>query len=155
MKIKLIVLGTQMPSWVTAGFEEYAKRLKLFTLELHEIPLLKRTKESDLTRILKSESQSILQMLKPHDHLIALEVTGKNDTTETLAEKLRTWIDENRDITLLIGGPEGLSNECLARANSTWSLSSLTLPHPLVRIIVAEQLYRAQSILQNHPYHRG
>lgn len=146
-----------MPGWVTEGFSDYAKRLpKECTLQLIEIPFAgKRDKHSDLPKLAAKEAEHMLKHVAPQDHCIALEVTGKAYGTEHLATQLANWQQAGRDVALLVGGPEGLAPACLHRANQQWSLSPLTLPHPLVRIVVAEQLYRAWSILANHPYHRG
>lgn len=155
MRIKLIAFGTKMPSWVTESFQEYTKRLPQdFYFELRELPLQKRGKNGDLKRILQRESQTMLNEIDNRHHCIALDMQGKSWDTETLSQKLQTWQSSGQDICFLIGSPEGLSTECKARANQCWSLSALTLPHPLVRVILAEQLYRSWSLLNRHPYHR-
>ncbi|MDE1461862.1 23S rRNA (pseudouridine(1915)-N(3))-methyltransferase RlmH [Spartinivicinus poritis] len=155
MRVRLIAVGTKMPSWVVAGYSEYAKRLPSdCKLESCEIPLAKRTKGSDLKRAQKKEGEQMLAAIAPSDRVIALDLTGKPWSTEQLADQLSGWRLDGRNVALLVGGPEGLAPECLARAEQKWCLSPLTLPHPLVRVLVAEQLYRAWSILQNHPYHR-
>lgn len=155
MIIRLIAIGTKMPSWVNEGFNEYAKRLtSACPFELIEIQAEKRTKNSDLNRIMQTEGEKILSIIKPNHRVIALEVTGNAWSTKQLAQNLKSWQLDGRAIDLLIGGPEGLSPSCLQKAELKWSLSPLTLPHPLVRIVVTEQLYRAQSILLGHPYHR-
>ena len=155
MIIRILAIGTKMPDWVVSGFHEYAKRFtSSCSLELCEIPAEKRTKTVDVVRIIERESEKLLAAIKPDTLVIALDVKGKSWSTEELAEKLKSWHVNGRHIDLLIGGPDGLSEKCLARADIKWSLSPLTLPHPLVRILLAEQLYRASSILQNHPYHR-
>ena len=147
MQIKLIAVGTKMPNWVQTGYAEYAKRIQgQFTLSLHEIPAQTQHK--------KRESEAMLKALGKNDRVIALHVTGKSFTTEALTTHLRTLLQQGQDISLLIGGPEGLSDDCLARSNEQWSLSGFTLPHPLVRVVIAEQLYRAQSIINGHPYHK-
>lgn len=155
MKLKLITFGTQMPTWVQTGYQEYSKRLQsTCPIELIELPLIKRNKNSDLNRILREESKQMLAVIKPDDHVIALAIQGKSYSTENLASELQQWQLLGRNVCLLVGGPEGLSEECLARANGKWSLSALTLPHPLVRVILVEQIYRAMTILAGHPYHR-
>ncbi|MBB71912.1 MAG: 23S rRNA (pseudouridine(1915)-N(3))-methyltransferase RlmH [Legionellales bacterium] len=155
MNLQLIAVGKSMPSWVMAGFEEYAKRLPHpFTLQLIELPAGKRGKGANIEQLTAKEGELALSHIPPHHHVIALTVDGKPWSTEQLAEQLADWRDNSIDVSLLIGGPEGLAPACLARANQRWSLSALTLPHPLVRIVVAEQLYRAWSILAGHPYHR-
>lgn len=155
MRVRLIAVGTKMPSWVDAGYNEYAKRLPLdCKVECCEIPLGKRTKGSDLKRAQKKEGEQMLAAIASSDKVIALDLTGKPWSTEQLADQLSSWRLGGQNVALLVGGPEGLAPECLARAEQKWCLSPLTLPHPLVRVLVAEQLYRAWSILQNHPYHR-
>lgn len=155
MVIRLLAIGTKMPAWVTAGFSEYAKRFSAGCMvDLCEIPAEKRTKNADIPRIIEREGEKLLAAIKPSHYVIALDVKGHTFSTEQLAQQLKNWQAEGRNIDMLIGGPDGLASGCLQRADARWSLSSLTLPHPLVRIILVEQLYRAVSILQNHPYHR-
>lgn len=145
-----------MPKWVEAGSEEYCKRIGPdLKLEWHELALGKRGKNADLQRAMKAESDAMLAAVSPTDSVIALDVKGKAWSTEELAAKLKQWQMSGRNTCLLIGGPDGLSSECLARAEQKWSLSTLTFPHPLVRVILAEQIYRAWSINNNHPYHRA
>ena len=145
-----------MPAWVTTAFTEYQKRLpKQCQLELIEIAAKHRGKNADIARILRDEAQAIQQVIKPTQHLIVLDRKGKHISTESLAEKLQTWIDDNQDIALVIGGPEGIEPQMLANALQKWSLSAMTFAHPLVRIMVAEQVYRAWSIIAGLPYHRG
>ena len=144
-----------MPDWVQAGYSEYAKRLpRECALELKEIPLATRSKNTYIARAIEKESESILASIPAQERVIALDVLGKPQTTQTLADALRDWQMQGGNTSLLIGGPDGLSVNCLARANQRWSLSGWTLPHPLVRIVLAEQLYRAWSLLNHHPYHR-
>lgn len=155
MHLRILAIGTKMPAWVQTGFAEYAKRFTAgCTLELCEIPAEKRTKSVDLSRLIEREGERLIAALKPGSHVIALDVQGKAWDTQQLATQLKQWQTHGQTIDLLIGGPDGLAPACLQKANSKWSLSPLTLPHPLVRILLAEQLYRAQSILLNHPYHR-
>ena len=156
MKLKVIAVGTKMPPWVEMGAQEYSKRLpRDMPLEFIEIPIGNRAKNANLARAVKQESDQILAQVKPQDHVIALEVTGNNWSTEKLAKQMQNWQMQGQNIIFLIGGPDGLSDACRARANQQWSFSALTLPHPIVRIILSEQLYRAWSITQNHPYHRS
>lgn len=155
MLIRILAIGNKMPSWVDEGYLEYAKRFPFSCqLEIVEIPAEKRTKQADIARITEREGQKLLAAIKPGNRIIALDVKGQTWSTEQLANHLNTWHQEGRNTDLLIGGPDGLSPVCLQKAEMKWSLSALTLPHPLVRIILAEQLYRALSILQKHPYHR-
>lgn len=156
MKVKVIAVGTKMPKWVDEGSSEFTKRLpRDFKVEFIEIPLGNRSKGADVKRAIQSESKNILDAISDRDWVVALEVRGRSWTTEQLAEQVTDWRMRGGDVALLVGGPDGLSDECRKRANQQWSLSALTLPHPLVRILLAEQLYRAYSITQNHPYHRA
>jgi 23S rRNA (pseudouridine1915-N3)-methyltransferase len=155
MKIQLIAVGTKMPDWVEKGYQEYARRFpKDMQLELLEINAGKRGKNADIKRILKKEGELTLDAIPKGNKIVTLEVTGKPWTTENLAFEMEKWQLDARNISLLIGGPEGLAPECIAKSEQSWSLSALTLPHPLVRIIVAESLYRAYTLTINHPYHR-
>ena len=156
MKIKLLAVGTKMPSWVTQGYNEYAKRLpREMTLELIELPLGSRGKNADVQRAIQKESDAILSCIDKTDHVIALEVKGHNWSTEKLAQNMERWQMDGLTVVLLVGGPDGLSDACRARANQQWSLSALTLPHPIVRLLLSEQIYRAWTVTQNHPYHRS
>lgn len=145
-----------MPSWVEKGYEEFARRMPAeCSLNLIEITPEKRTKNMDRNRILQKEGDRILTAIPKNTRLLALDVNGNQWSTEELAFQLENWLQDGRNIALMVGGPDGLDIRCKERADSKWSLSRLTLPHPLVRVIVAEQLYRAWTIIQNHPYHRG
>jgi 23S rRNA (pseudouridine1915-N3)-methyltransferase len=156
MKLRILAVGTRMPDWVAAGCNEYGKRMPPeLRVQAIEIPLGNRGKNQSAAKAIESESQALLKAMGPRDFVVALDVLGKTMSTEKLAVALTDWQMEGRDISLLIGGPDGLSAACLARANMRWSLSELTLPHPLVRIVLMEQLYRAWTINANHPYHRS
>lgn len=145
-----------MPAWVTQGYEEYARRMPPdCRLELVEIPAGQRRKNAPIDRVIKQEGEKQLAAVAKGSRIIALDVKGQPWSTEQLAEKLQQWMSEGRPPVLLVGGPEGLHSSCVAAADSRWSLSALTFPHPLVRVIVAEQLYRALSLLRHHPYHRA
>ncbi len=155
MKIQLVAVGTRMPDWVECGYQEYSRRFpKDMPLELIEIVAGKRGKNADIKRILQKEGELTLAAIPKGNRIVTLEVTGRPWTTEKLAENLESWKLDGRDVSLLIGGPEGLAPACIQASEQKWSLSPLTLPHPLVRIVVAESLYRAWSITANHPYHR-
>lgn len=155
MRIQLVAVGNRMPDWVSAGYDEYAKRLpRECELILKEIPPAKRGKNADIARITEDEGTRMLAALDRDSHVVALDLGGKAWSTPELAQNLDRWLAGGRDVALLVGGPDGLAPACRQRANQMWSLSNLTFPHPIVRIIVAEQIYRAWSILQNHPYHR-
>jgi 23S rRNA (pseudouridine1915-N3)-methyltransferase len=154
-RIRIIAVGSRMPAWVQTGFEEYRKRMpREFAVELREISTARRSRTGDTARALAQEGAAMLHALAPDEFAVALEVGGEAWDTDQLAASLRDWMAEGRRIAFLIGGPDGLSQACRERAAKNWSLSRLTLPHPLVRIVLMEQLYRAWSILAAHPYHR-
>lgn len=156
MRLRLICVGQKMPDWVSAGFTDYARRMPPeLPLELVEIPVAHRGKNADIPRLMQRESDAILAAAGARDRVVALEVGGRPWSTETLASQLESWQQDGRDVSFLVGGPDGLAENCRQRADQQWSLSPLTLPHPLVRIVLAEQLYRAWSITRNHPYHRA
>jgi 23S rRNA (pseudouridine1915-N3)-methyltransferase len=156
MKIYMIAVGERMPPWVTQGYQEYAKRLPAeCALHLIEIAAGKRGKNANIERAMHEESERTLAAIPKGCRSIALDVQGPSWDTPALAQQMQGWMQGGCDVALLIGGPDGLAPMCLAQASARWSLSALTLPHPLVRIVLAEQLYRAWSILKGHPYHRG
>ncbi|MBB5322696.1 23S rRNA (pseudouridine(1915)-N(3))-methyltransferase RlmH [Marinobacter oulmenensis] len=156
MRLRLICVGQKMPDWVSAGYSEYARRMPPeLPLELTEIPMAHRGKNPDIARLMQRESDAILNAVGERDRVIALEVGGRPWSTEKLAGQLENWQLDGADVCFLVGGPDGLAEACRQRADQQWSLSPLTLPHPLVRIVLAEQLYRAWSITRNHPYHRS
>ncbi|MDQ7090471.1 MAG: 23S rRNA (pseudouridine(1915)-N(3))-methyltransferase RlmH [Methylococcales bacterium] len=155
MQIQLISVGKKMPAWIEQGYDDYAKRLpKACELILREIPAGKRGKNSDTQRIIRDEGEKMLAAISPRSHLVTLDIPGKAWTTPALSVNLKSWLESGQNIALLVGGPEGLADAVKARAHQSWSLSNLTFPHPLVRVLVAEQIYRAWSLLNNHPYHR-
>lgn len=144
-----------MPSWVVEGVKEYLRRFPVdFCVSLQEIAPLKRGKTVNIDNIKQIEGEKCLAAVAKGNHIIALEVLGKPWTTSQLAKQIENWKMDGRNVSLLVGGPEGLSDECRQAASQLWSLSPLTLPHPMVRVIVTEALYRAWSVTQNHPYHR-
>lgn len=144
-----------MPDWVEQGFNEYIRRFPPdMPMQLTEITAGKRGKNADIGRILKKEGESMLAAAPKGNRIVTLEVTGKPWTTTQLAQQMQRWQMDGRDVSLLVGGPEGLAPECISASEQRWSLSPLTLPHPLVRILLAESLYRAWSLNNNHPYHR-
>lgn len=156
MKLNLLAVGTKMPSWVTEGYQEYAKRLpRECQLVLHEVTPAKRAKTGHAKQWMEEEGERILAAIPSDHHVVSLDVKGKPWSTEQLAGQMESWLADGRDVSLVVGGPDGLSSACSQRANQSWSLSPLTLPHPVVRIVMAEQLYRAWSVIQNHPYHRA
>lgn len=155
LKITIVALGNKMPHWVMEGTKDYAKRFgDAIQLKIIEIPLMRRGKSTDINRILEKESDLMLAAIPQGARRIALEIAGKTFSSEGLASTLSQLQQQSSHLCFLIGGPEGLSRAVLALVDERWSLSQLTLPHPLVRIILLETLYRAWSILQNHPYHK-
>ena len=156
MNISLIAIGTRMPEWVNEGYREYARRLpRECRLKLTEIPLGQRARSKTVERAVAEEGKRMLAEISPGEHVIALDVKGRNWSTEQLALQFQQWMLAGRGISLLVGGPDGLSAPCLERAQQRWSLSPLTLPHALVRVLLAEQLYRAWTLTVGHPYHRA
>lgn len=161
MKARLLTIGNKMPNWVQSGFDEYYKRIQpMLSTEILELAAAKRAKnpsDANLAQYREQEGQTILasHATAAREQLWVLDVKGKMLSTEGLAEKLADAMQQGDDIALVIGGADGVSQEVLAKADMRWSLSALTLPHPLVRVVLMEQLYRAMSINHNHPYHRG
>ena len=159
MKISLIAVGTRMPVWVETAFADYAARLpKECALRLVEIPVEHRGKNADIARLKQAEGDRILKALNAAGRdvqAIALDERGESLDSLAWSGALAQWMQSGRDTCLLIGGPDGHAPEVLQRAQRRWALSKLTLPHALVRVLVAEQLYRAWSLLANHPYHRA
>lgn len=155
MLLRVIAAGTRMPAWVDSGFADYADRLKgEHRLELIEIPLGQRS-GLDAQLAMRKEGERMLAHLKDGTYVVALQVGGRALSSEQLAQFLTRQAASTRDIAFCIGGPDGLAPEVDARASLRWSLSALTLPHALARVIVAEALYRAVMISKGHPYHRG
>ncbi len=144
-----------MPQWVSVAYADYVKRLRAgCSLELHEIPAGRRSRSADIAQILRTEGNRCLDAVPSGARIIALERQGKMLATNQVTQAMDRWLHEGRDVAFLVGGPEGLAPQCLQRADEQWSLSALTLPHPLVRVLLAEQLYRAWSMLHRLPYHR-
>ncbi len=155
MKITLIAVGAKMPRWVTEAYTEYVKRLPPeFSMRLVEIPAYKRTIKADIKRLILKEGEQVCAAIPRDDYIIALTERGRLWNTQELAVQLSMWRQMRQNLSLLIGGPEGLAQECLDKAHFQWSLSPLTWPHPLVRVMIAEQIYRAWTVIANHPYHR-
>jgi 23S rRNA (pseudouridine1915-N3)-methyltransferase len=154
MRIALLAVGTRLPAWIGDGFETYRRRLPAhIRLELDEIPSGARGGRGTAARV--GEAERILKRVAADDLLIALDERGREWSTAELAQELERWLTEAPRVALVIGGADGLAPACRDRANSLWSLSRLTLPHGLVRVLVAEQLYRAWTVLAGHPYHRA
>lgn len=156
MKARLIAVGERAPDWVASGFGDYQKRLSHWLpLELVEVAAGIRGKGRDAARAMADEGARVLAALPKQSHVVSLDGRGKPYSSEQLALRVEAWRQQGRDLAFLIGGPEGHAPEVIAAADESWALGPLTLPHMLVRLVVAEQLYRACSLLANHPYHRA
>ncbi len=155
MVIHFITVGQKMPKWVQEGYTEYAKRLpKACSLKLVELPMAQRGKTGSVDKYKTEEAKRILDAVPKGARLIVLDEHGQQVTTYQLAEKMEDWLSGGQDIALIVGGPDGLEKSLINQAQWKWGLSKLTMPHPMVRILVAEQIYRAWSVINNHPYHR-
>ena len=154
MKLRLLSVGTKSPAWVRSGFEEYAKRMPPeMPLELVEISAPKH--RGDSAKFVQAEGSKMAAQIGDQDWVVALDEGGRQLSSLQLADKLENWRSQGQNVTLLVGGSDGLSAAVVERANETVSLSALTLPHYMVRVLVAEALYRAWSICSGHPYHRA
>ena len=156
MQLLVAAVGQRMPRWVNEAWIEYARRMPSgLVLSLREIALAKRGKNADIPRLTSSESTALYSAMPKGARVIALDVRGQAWSTEKLASGMEDWMADGRDVGFMIGGPDGISPEVMQKADTRWSLGPLTLPHPLVRVVLVEQLYRAWTITQNHPYHRA
>jgi 23S rRNA (pseudouridine1915-N3)-methyltransferase len=155
MKLLIIAVGHKMPEWITTGFNEYAKRMPRETrIDLVEIRPEPRTTGKTTAQIMEAEAQRILAALPAGCMRIALDEHGANLTTRQLADRMAQWMGEGRDVAFIIGGADGLHESVKSGAQQLLALSAMTLPHAMARVLLAEQLYRAYSLLHNHPYHR-
>ena len=156
MRIHLIAIGRRRPGWERDGYREYAHRMPPeLSLELHEMASSKRTKRSRAELGVEDEGRRLVAAIPAGARVVALDERGSRWTTLDLASRIERWMHDGRDLALLVGGADGLAPSCIEAAEHRWSLSPLTLPHGLARIVVAEQLYRASTIIRRHPYHRG
>ena len=156
MHIRLLAVGDRQPSWVDEAFGAYSTRLpREWKFRLDVIPTVRRQKNDKSGRAMEAEGESILAKLHPGEQVILLDERGRQLDSKGLAGKLSDWQTDGRDLCFVIGGPDGLSDACKQRADFSWSLSKLTLPHGLARVLFAEQLYRARSLQTGHPYHRA
>jgi len=155
MRVRLIAVGTRPPAWVRAACEDYITRLGArLPVTVTEIASGPRSASEPPARAVAREGERVLAALRREDYVVALDERGTELSTRELATWLKTRMQEGEDLAFVIGGPDGLAPEVLARSRLRWSLSPLTLPHALVRVLLAEQLYRAHSLLAGHPYHR-
>jgi 23S rRNA (pseudouridine1915-N3)-methyltransferase len=155
MQISIFAVGTRLQPWVYDGFNVYKKRFPPhIRLDLVEIPAGQRTARGDVAKAMETESEQLLRHAQGANRTIALDEGGRQWSTLELAEEMRDWQHQYPRISLLIGGADGLHSRCKDGADLIWSLSRLTLPHAMVRVLLAEQLYRAWTVLQGHPYHR-
>ena len=144
-----------MPSWVQIACSEYLKRIpNELNVSIIEIPMKQRAKGTNVNLAVIQEGEAMLKVIRANDKVVALDLRGKSWKTEELARNIQGWKQSGDDYSLLIGGPDGISQNCIERADILWSLSPLTFPHPLVRILLVEQIYRASAINSRHPYHR-
>ena len=155
MKLLLVTVGHKMPDWITAGFNEYTKRMpREAKIELMEIKPEPRTTGKSVPQIMEAEAARILAALPQHALRIALDEHGAQWTTKQMAQQMQDWMRGGRDVSFIIGGADGLHESVKNSAQQLMALSALTLPHGMVRVLLAEQLYRAHSLMHNHPYHR-
>mgnify|MGYP001817637176 FL=1 len=156
MDLTVAAVGTRMPSWVQEAWSEYAKRFpRGYALQLKEITLARRARNADVSALQRAEGEALLAAVPAGHRIIALDERGKQWSTAELAAQMENWMQQERGVCFLVGGPDGLPESCRQRAQNVWALGKLTLPHPMVRAILAEQLYRAWTVTQNHPYHRS
>ena len=156
MHIRLLAVGDRQPSWVDEAFARYAERLpREWRFRLDTVATVRRSKNNKSQQAKESEGEKILGKLGADEHVVLLDERGKQLKSRALAATLAEWQAGGRDLCFIIGGPDGVSDACRQRANFTWSLSDLTLPHGLARVLVVESLYRAWSLQTGHPYHRA
>jgi 23S rRNA (pseudouridine1915-N3)-methyltransferase len=155
MRINILAVGTRMPAWVETGVATYQKRLpRHIELSISEIRAAARNSGATTDKMRAQEADELLKSARDASHVVALDERGKNWSSADLSGELQNWLNEYPRVALLVGGPDGLDQRCRDAADKVWSLSALTLPHPLVRVVLVEQLYRAWTLLQGHPYHR-
>ena len=155
MKLTIVAIGKKMPAWVESAYTDYKKRLpKEINVNLIALSLATRGKNVSIEKLKQDEYRQIQSATPDNNQVIALDLKGRSISTDRLAQRIDDWQMQGQNVTILIGGPDGLASECVQSANEVWSLSAMTLPHPLVRVVLIEQIYRAWSILANHPYHK-
>jgi len=153
--VHLLAVGARLPGWAAAGVEDYARRLPRGWLRLTEVPAARRRGGQSAADAVHREGERLLARVPAQARVVALDERGRSLTTAELGRRLERWLGGGSEVALLMGGPDGLARACLARADERWSLSALTLPHALVRVLVVEQLYRVWSAGRGHPYHRA
>ena len=155
MHIRLIAVGDRQPAWVNDAFGNYSGRLpREWKFRLDQLATVRRAKNDKLKSAVQAEGEQILAKIETNEQVVLLDERGKQMTSQALASRLADWQADGRDLCFIIGGPDGVSDACRERANFTSSLSSLTLPHGLARVLFCEQMYRASSMQAGHPYHR-
>ncbi len=155
LRVEVIAVGTKPPSWVQEGIEQYVSRMRREChFDFREVKTSDRNRKQPVTAHQENEASLILEALQPSARVIALDARGKGWSTEQLASKIGDWSQVTSHLQFIIGGPDGLANRVLQRADETWSLSALTFPHFLVRVLLSEQIYRALMLNANHPYHK-
>jgi 23S rRNA (pseudouridine1915-N3)-methyltransferase len=155
MRISILAVGTRLPGWINQGVGEYSKRFPPeIKFQINEIQADKRSKSSTAEKVLKAEAGRISAAISKGSHLIVLDEKGKKQRTTTLAKNMESWMREGINIDFVIGGADGIHKDLKERANERWSLSDFTLAHGLARVLLVEQLYRAWTVIRNHPYHR-
>ncbi len=156
MHIRLLAVGDRQPAWVNDAYATYAERLpREWKFRLDTIPTVRRSKNDKSRQAMEAEGKEVLARVQDAEQVVLLDERGKPLSSNALASKLTDWQRDGRDLCLVIGGPDGVSDACRGRADFTWSLSAMTLPHGLARVLVVEALYRAWSMNSGHPYHRA
>ena len=156
MHIRLLAVGDRQPAWVNDAYAIYAERFpREWKFRLDTIPTVRRSKNDKSRQAMEAEGEQVLAKLQDAEQVVLLDERGKALSSSGLASKLGDWQRDGRDLCLVIGGPDGVSDACRRRADFTWSLSPMTLPHGLARVLVAEALYRVWSMNSGHPYHRA
>lgn len=155
MHIRLIAVGDRQPAWVAQAFDQYSRRFpRQWQFRLDVVGTARRGNDDDARKARQVEGRKVLQKIEPSEQVVLLDEAGRQWSSSELADRLRRWQDSGRDLSFVIGGPDGVDEDCRVRADQRWSLSRLTLPHGLARVLVAEQLYRAWTMTTGHPYHR-
>ncbi len=155
MHIRLLAVGDRQPTWVDDAFDNYAGRFpREWKFRIDRIATAKRSKNNKSRNAMEVEAEAFLTRIKSGEQVVLMDERGSQLTSQTLATRLSDWQADGRDLCFVIGGPDGVADACRQRADIIWSLSKLTLPHGLARVLFAEQMYRAWSLQNGHPYHR-